>query len=133
MGKKEKPEGYEDRAQEKNELCGIVLLFLLQEEQGAGLPFGKKSHNLISWAEESTTISPQGVYTGYSDFEQPLGNVITSLYSFLIRASVPNLYKEHISVVDRNGRCSCTGLCYLSAAFVLESLKSGSILLLVEI
>lgn len=74
------------------ELC---LLFWRQEEQGAGLPFSKKSHSLISSAEEPTTTSPQGVYAGYSNFEQPLGNAIKSLNSFLIRTSVPNLYKEH--------------------------------------
>ena len=74
------------------ELC---LLFQLQEEQGAGLPFSKMSHNLISSAEEPTTDSPQGFYADCSNSEQPLGNGIKSPNSFVMRTSAPNLYKEH--------------------------------------
>lgn len=47
-----------------------LLVFLLQEEQDAGLTFGKESHQLIFLAREATTASPQGVYTGYHNFEQ---------------------------------------------------------------
>lgn len=35
-----------------------LLVLLLQEEQEAGLRFGKESH-LISFAREATTVNPQ--------------------------------------------------------------------------